>query len=49
MEWDVFQGWLQALKRRREAGEVSPFSWKNSESDPWWQEARAKRDAERRG
>ena len=47
MEWDVFRCWLEALKRRNDGPEQDPGSWAGTAEDPWWQEARALRDAQR--
>jgi hypothetical protein len=47
MRWDVFQAWLEALKRRNEGQQSDPYSWRGHEQDSWWAEARAKRDAMR--
>lgn len=47
MGWGELSAWLAALNRERMPAEQDPHSWKNTEHDPWWQDARAKRDAER--
>jgi hypothetical protein len=43
MGWREFTGWLEVMKRQREPP-VSPIdSWAGTDTDPWWQEARAER------
>lgn len=49
MGWPEFLEWLRAMKREREAAEVAPDSWENAAHDPWWVEARRKRDEMRAG
>jgi hypothetical protein len=49
MGWRELQAWLGAMKRALEPRQVEPDSWAGVDQDPWWQEARRKRDAERNG
>lgn len=48
MEWDVFKGWLETLKRQVDGTHVTPDSWKGVENDAWWQEQRRLREERRR-
>jgi hypothetical protein len=43
-----FYGWVEQMGREyAEEHEQSPDSWKNTDNDGWWQEARRKRDESR--
>lgn len=48
MEWDVFKGWLQTMKRQVEGTKTSPDSWRGVENDPFFVEQRRKREEKRR-
>ena len=48
MGWREFCAHLKEMNRQQEARKTNPDSWANADQDPWWQEARAKRDRENR-
>jgi hypothetical protein len=47
MEWRVFIGWLETMRRQIEGVKTSPDSWAGSENDAWYQEQRRKREEQR--
>jgi hypothetical protein len=47
MGWVELMGWLDVMRVQTEPRTVTPESWEGASEDPWWREARAKRDADR--
>lgn len=47
MGWREFEGWLGVMRAQTEPKGVAPDSWSGSESDSWWQQARADRERDR--
>jgi hypothetical protein len=37
------------MNDQKQAGQVTPDSWRGAENDPWWVEQRRLREEERRG
>lgn len=47
MGWRELLAWCEAMNKQLKGPELSPDSWQGYAQDPWYQEQRRKRDAER--
>ena len=47
MGWIELLGWLKVMHRQQKGTQASPDSWAGADQDPFWTEARRKREEER--